>query len=190
MHSIEPYWNWRNYYTAETDPQSPFFGREYSEFEFTDQIYNHLIHPQWDNMGSATLFIKLLYADYDDSFCVIEMIGEWNDCLYNDIMIFKRNIIDHLIDEGINKFILVGENVLNFHLSDDSYYEEWFDDIEEGWIALVNFQEHVLRDFEQDNLDQYFVSGGKLNDLNWRTYEPFQMFRKVEDFVNRRISLI
>ena len=31
MHTIEPYWNWRNLYAAELDEQSPFYGREYSE---------------------------------------------------------------------------------------------------------------------------------------------------------------
>jgi hypothetical protein len=35
MHDIEPYYNWRYLYTAETDERSPFYGREYSEFEFS-----------------------------------------------------------------------------------------------------------------------------------------------------------
>jgi len=43
-------------------------------------------------------------------------------------MHLKRNVIDVLVGERINKFILIGENVLNFHGSDDSYYEEWFED--------------------------------------------------------------
>ena len=76
------------------------------------------------------------------------MIGEWNDCLYNDIMTFKRNIIEHLMNEGINKFILIGESVLNFHESDDCYYEEWFDEIDDGWIVAMNFQEHVISQFK------------------------------------------
>ena len=41
-------------------------------------------------------------------------------------MFLKRNIIDELVGEGIDKFIMIGENVLNYHASDDSYYEEWF----------------------------------------------------------------
>lgn len=188
MHDLEPYFNWRNHYTAEDDPQSPFYGRIYSEFEFTDKIYDHLIHPQWDNIGSSTLFLKLLYAEYNIGYCVIELIGEWNDTLYNDIMTLKRNIIDHLIDEGINKFILIGENVLNFHSSDDSYYEEWFEDIEDGWIAMLNFRDHVLDDFAQENIDQYFVYGGKLNHFSWRTHEPAQLFAKVEDQIAKRLD--
>jgi len=189
MHSLEPYFAWRNQYCSEDDSRSPFFGREYSEFEFSDKIYDHYIHPQWDNIDSTTLFIKLLYTDYDEGYCIIEMIGEWNDTLYNDIMTFKRNIVDHLIDEGINKFILIGENILNFHSSDDSYYEEWFEDIEDGWIALLNFRDHVLADFADENLDQFFISGGKLNELAWRTSQPYQLYHKVEKMVFKRLSI-
>ena len=94
MHSLEPYYAWRNQYCAEEDPRSPFFGREYSEFEFSDRIYDHYIHPQWDSIDSTTLFMKLLFTEYDEGYCIIELIGEWNDTLYNDIMTFKRNIID------------------------------------------------------------------------------------------------
>jgi hypothetical protein len=75
MHDIEPYYNWRRRYTAEEDVRSPFYGREYSEFEFTHAIYDHLIHPQWDEFGPPALFMKMLYADYDKGFVIIELIG-------------------------------------------------------------------------------------------------------------------
>lgn len=190
MHSIEPYYNWRGMYVASEDPQSPFFGRDYSEFEFTDHIYDHYIHPQWDNFGSTTLFIKVLYCDYDDQFAIIEFIGEWNDLLYNDIMTLKREIIEPMMNQGITKFILVGENVLNFHSSDDCYYEEWFEEVNDvdGWIALLNFRDHVLEDMEQANIDSYFVLGGKLNEVKWRTFHPLQLFQVVENFVVKRIG--
>ena len=188
MHALEPYYNWRNLYMAEEDPRSPFYGSEYSEFYFTDQVYNHVIHPQWDNIGSSTLFIKLLYAEYEAGFAIIELIGEWNDLLYNDIMTFKRDFIDLMIHEGINKFILIGENVLNFHPSDDSYYEEWFEDVEDGWIAMLNFREHVLDDLKEANVDGYFVLGGRLNQTDWRTAEPNTLFEHIENQVAKRIG--
>src|SRR5688500_14237729 len=106
MQDIEPYYNWRNFYVASEDERSPFFEREYSEFEYTHAIYNYVIHPQWDDIGSPTLFIKILYADYAESFAIIELIGEWNDCINNDIMILKRDIIENMMHEGISKFIL------------------------------------------------------------------------------------
>jgi hypothetical protein len=44
--------------------------------------------------------MKQLFADYDDGYVIIELIGEWNDLLHNDIMLFKRNIIEHLMAQG------------------------------------------------------------------------------------------
>ena len=188
MHDIEPYYNWKHLYTAEEDERSPFYQREYSEFEFTSRIYNYLIHPQWDDIGSPTLFIKILFVDYDDSYAIIELIGEWNDCINNDIMLLKRDIIEKIMAFGINKFILIGENVLNFHASDDCYYEEWFDEVEEGWIAFLNFREHVMKEFQHENIDSYIISGGMLNELSWRTLTPLQLFQVIEKQVIKRLQ--
>lgn len=190
MHDLEPYYNWRELYVASEDPRSPFYEREYSEFEYSDKIYNYYIHPQWDSFGSQTLFVKILYADYSEGFCVMELIGEWNDLLYNDIMLLKRDLVEYLQHEGIARFILIGENVLNFHHSDDCYYEEWFEEVNEqdGWIALLNFRDHVLDDFSSANIDSYFVLGGKLNELKWRTLNPDQLYELVSSHVTRRLQ--
>lgn len=189
MHSIEPHYSWKHHYSAEEDERSPFYEREYSEFEFTNSIYGFCIHPQWDEIGSQTLFIKLLCVDYDEQFAVIEMLGEWNDCLYNDILFLKRDIIDKLIDEGINSFILIGENILNFHYSDESYYEEWFEDINSrgGWIALIGFRDHVLAEFEKIDIFKYFMSSEELNSLNWRTHSPVQLYQVVDKFIMKQL---
>lgn len=187
MHTIEPFYAWRHEYIASEDEWSPFYGREYSEFEFNHCIYNYLIHPQWDDIGSPTLYIKILYVDYGLGFCVIEMLGEWNDAINNDIMFLKRNVIEYLTDRQITKFILVGENILNYHSSDDSYYQEWFEDIEDGWIAAVNFRDHVVREFEDANLDYYIAFGGILNTLSWRTFAPEQLFEKVSALLTKRL---
>lgn len=189
MHAIEPHYRWRDYYIASEDPKSPFFGREYSEFEFVHAIYDHVIHPQWDDFESPTLYVKILFVDYDQGFATIELIGEWNDLLHNDVMFLKRNIIDELVEEGIDKFIMIGENVLNYHSSDDSYYEEWFEDVEDGWIAFINFREHVMQDFQEANIDYYMIAGGELNNLNWRTYTPYAMYEKVDSLVTKRLGV-
>lgn len=190
MHDIEPYYNWRGYYVASEDPYSPFFEREYSEFEFSSKIYNYYIHPQWDSFGSQTLFMKVLYCHYEQGFAVIELIGEWNDLLYNDIMFLKREVIEPMMDQGVSKFILIGENVLNFHFSDNSYYDEWFEDVNDrdGWIALMNIRDHVQEDISSANIDTYFVLGGKLNEVKWRTMNPDQLFESVERHVMRRLT--
>lgn len=190
MHTLEPFYNWRNFYVASEDPHSPFFEREYNEFQYHEKVYDHYIHPQWDNIGSSTLFAKAIFVDYSDRVAVIELLGEWNDCLHNDVMIFKREIIEHMMLNGIVKFILIGENVLNFHSSDDCYYEEWFEEVddEDGWIALVNFLPHVLDDLKDANVDSYFVLGGKLDDLAWRAQSPMHLTSKISDMVMKRLG--
>ena len=190
MHDIEPFWNWRHKYSAVEDERSPFFGEEHSEIYFTHAVYDHLIHPQWDSFGSSTLYMKLLFADYDDGFAIIELIGEWNDLLHNDIMLLKRDIVEHLMGQGIRKFLLIGENVLNFHASDDEYYAEWFDEVSEadGWIAMLNFRPHVVEDIQRAGLDQFFLLGGTLNEMRWRTYGPEELFNLVDELVLRRLG--
>ena len=188
MHYIEPFYAWINLYSACEDERSPFHGKEYDELHFRNKIYNHLIHPQWDEFGSATLYIKILYADYSQKYCIIEMMGEWNDCLYNDIKYLKENVIDILLNNGIQYFILIGENVLNFHFSDDSYYQEWFDDIENGWIACINFRKHVIEEFERANIDYYLAFSEKLSAMFWRKLSPVQFFELVSDMMTKRLN--
>ena len=188
MHEIEPHYNWKNLYDAAEDERSPFHGREYSEFEFSHTIYNHFIHPQWDDIGSPTLFIKILYVNYDESCCVIELIGEWNDTLNNDVMHLKRNVIDELTLEGISKFILIGENVLIFHGSDDCYYQEWSEELEDGWIAMINFHSHVSEDMKSFGLHYYLIMQDNLNDLNWRTFNPNSLVTYIESLLSSQLT--
>ncbi len=190
MHNIEPYYNWKDIYSADEDELSPFYKRKYSEFEFTNTIYNYYIHPQWDDIGSSTLFIKILFVDYSSRSAVIELMGEWNDALHNDIMILKREVIDILIENKITRFILIGENVLNFHASDDCYYEEWYEDIsdEGGWIAAVNFREHVYAEMRTVHLEHYMYMGEKFSTLNWRTVKPQYLPDLIESILLKRLA--
>jgi len=188
MHDIEPYFNWRHLYTAEEDERSPFYGKEYSEFEFSNTVYNYYIHPQWDYFGSNTLYMKILYADYDQDFAIIELIGEWNDAVENDIMTLKRDVIDHLQQQGISKYILISENVMNFHSSDDCYYEEWYDDIadEGGWIVVLNMPEATQHDFLKAKLTRYVF----LMELpNWRTFQPQHLYTLVDNWVIKKLDM-
>ncbi|PSR56009.1 hypothetical protein AHMF7605_22165 [Adhaeribacter arboris] len=188
MHTIEPFYNWIEAYSASEDPRSPLFGAENNLMEFTNTIYGYYIHPQWDDIESETLFLKILFVDYDLRFCIIEFIGEWNDTLHNDIMQLKRNIIDPMVQEGIQKFILIGENVFNFHGSDDCYYEEWFEDVEDGWIVAINFQDFVLEEMKKYNLDYYINFGGNLEEIHWRTLEPRRLFQLVSTLIQKRLG--
>lgn len=188
MHDIEPYFNWRHLYSSEEDSLSPFFGRQYSEFQFTQTVYNYYIHPQWDDFGSQTMYLKILFVDYDMSFAIIEFIGEWNDAIENDVMILKREIIDPMIKLGINKYILIGENILNFHSSDECYYEEWYEDVVEegGWVAMLNMPEQSKYDFVNTRINRYVEL---IEFPEWRTYTPNNLFSKVDNYFMKKLGI-
>ncbi len=187
MQDIEPFFNWRHLYAAEEDTSSPFFKRTYSEFEYTNTVYNYYIHPQWDEFGSRTLYLKILMADYEQHYAIIELLGEWNDAIENDIMTLRRNITDLMYRKGIFKFILIAENVLNFHSSDDSYYEEWREQIadENGWIVVMNMPDQSKYDFKKARLTNY----AELPELpQWRTMKPENLFQLIDEELGRRLG--
>jgi hypothetical protein len=188
MHEIEPYYNWLKYYNPAKDPRSPFFGKEYNFEQYSDTIYGYYIDPAWDFIGSETLYIKVLFTDYDQGYTIMEFLGEWNDTLHNDIMHLKRNVVDMMTGEGIRKFILIGENILNFHGSDDCYYEEWFDDVEEGWIAAVSFPDFIQEELKKYHIDSYVNMGGTLQITQWRTLQPRMFFELVDKLIQRRLN--
>ena len=187
MHNIEPYYNWRHIYTSEEDKLSPFFGQVYSEFEYSQTVYNYYIHPQWDAFGSKTLYLKVLIADYEEKYAIIELLGEWNDAIENDIMTLKREVIDVFVLNGITKFIFIAENVLNFHSGDKDYYEEWYEEVNDnnGWIVCLNMPEQTQYDFKKAKLNRMI----ELIDLiDWRVYKPFHLFKKIDNELSLRLN--
>lgn len=186
MHTIEPYFNWRDQYLSEEDKFSPFYKQDYNDFEFTQSIYNYLIHPYWDDFGSRTLYLKILFADYDQHFVIIEMIGEWNDAIEDDIMTLKRDVVDLFILKGVTKYILILENVLNFHSGDKDYYEEWFEEVtdENGWIVFINMSNAAQQDFKKRKL-QYLIE--LMNIPAWRTYKPEFLYSMINDEIMKRL---
>lgn len=187
MHDIAPFHRWQEAYIADEDERSPFFHQEKDRMYYTHAVYNYYIHPDWDAFGSSTLYMKVLYADYDEGFVIMELIGEWNDCLHNDVMYLKRKVVDLMIPEGIHKFILICENVLNFHGSDDCYYEEWQEEAMEegGWICFVNTLQHVAEEMEDTRLQFFVYFGENFNDIEWRRQKPKWLMQTVEARVFR-----
>jgi hypothetical protein len=188
VHQLLPFENWLKYYDSSADDRSPFFEKEYNFDVYSETIYGYYIDPSWDFFGSETLYLKILYADYEEGFVVLEFLGEWNDTIENDIMTLKRNFIELLAHEGINKFILIGENILNFHRSDDSYYEEWFEDVEDGWIAAVCFPDFIQQELQKYRIDNYINMGGTLQIEIWRTLHPLQFYQLVSQLIQRRLN--
>jgi hypothetical protein len=190
MHEIKPFYLWQEDYNASFDKLSPFYRRRYHSFQYTQKIYNYFIHPQWDYFGSSTLYCKVLFADYQHHFAIIELMGEWNDLLYNDIMELKRSLIDSMISHGIFKYLLIGENILNFHASDDLYYQEWHEEVAEkdGWIAALNFREHVVDEMRSRCIHHYIEMGQHLEIIDWRKHKPHHIIRMVENAMLKSIG--
>jgi hypothetical protein len=167
--------------------RQPFPCRSYENSEINWAI-DHFIHPLRDFIGSDTLYVKVLYVDYDEGFAIIEMLGEWNDTLHNDVMHLKRNLIDGLVQEGVKRFLMIGENVLNFHGLEDDYYQEWFEDVEDGWIVTMGFREFIHREWNKYRLDYYLNWGGNLEVEIWRTLSPQKLVETIDREVRRRIG--
>ncbi len=187
MHHLIPYQGWRMYYDAYEDPHSPFFHKYPHQYH---TIYNYIIHPEWDDIGSDTLYVKLLYADYQRGRAVIELIGEWNDCITNDIHYLKREVIDPLLQHGVRRFVLIGENVLNYHYEEPYYFEKWHEELGDGWIIALNFQLHVLREFQEYGINRFFQFGGEFNNFPWRTLHPDDLFEQLEGMRHQQLHAI
>ena len=123
-------------------------------------------------------------CDYELGFAIMELIGEWNDAIENDIQTLKRNVIDQLQHEGIFKFILIAENVLNFHSGDREYYEEWYNECAErgGWLVCLNTPEQTLCEFRQARLSSYIHF---MINPNWRSLNPMLLFEKTDNDILR-----
>ena len=190
MQDIEPFFRWRDQYISSEDPHSPFYKAEYSEMYYTHAIYNYLIHPQWDDIDAETLFLKVIFVDYTDRYAIIEFIGEWNDAIQNDIMFVKRKVIEKLIDHGIIYFVLILDNVLNFHGSDDCYYEEWYEEVSEegGWITMLGVQEHIEDELVLTGLQHYIHFGEDLNEIEWRKMEPGGIIHIINKTLHNQIK--
>jgi hypothetical protein len=120
-------------------------------------------------MDSETLYLKVsLWIIWKDML-IIEFIGEWNDAIQNDIMYLKRRVIEKLQEHDINCYILLMDNVLNFHGSDDCYYEEWYEEISEagGWIVMLGVMDHIEDELKQTGLQHYIHFGDVFNDIVW-----------------------
>ncbi|MEM0996929.1 MAG: hypothetical protein AAGN35_07615 [Bacteroidota bacterium] len=180
MHNVEPHYGWLKYYDNETDLYSPFQTVEHSEFHYDRQVYQYLAHPQWDTIESESLLVKILYANYEHGYAILELFGVWNDLLENDYRLLTENCLSFLIDAGINRFVFIMENILNVYVDSEDYYDAFQDEMEEGWICMLRAREHVKREFTAFDLDQYFFWADDLDDLFWRKLKPWQLFDLVD----------
>ena len=154
-------------------------------------MYDYVINPEWDDIGCETLFMKVIFVDYDEGCAIIELIGEWNDALHNDIMEVKRRVIDPMLLEGIQRFVLIGDNLLNLHAGSEEYYAEWAEEVEEegGWVVGLNFRQHVVDELAQARISRYLWSEERFRLSTWRVKDPLSLCQAVEIMVQKRLGM-
>jgi hypothetical protein len=77
--------------------------------------------------------------------------------------------------------------VLNFHSSDDSYYEDWYDQVRDqgGWIVILDMPEQTQYDFKRAHLTKYI---GLLTYHAWRANQPQHLFSAIDNMILRRLK--
>jgi hypothetical protein len=114
------------------------------------------------------------------------MIGEWNDAIENDIMALKRDIIDVMMSNGINKFILIAEMCSIFTVATKTITRNGYEENEEsgGWVVVLNMSEAAQYDFQRRQLNRFIEL---INLPDWRIYKPYHLFKKIESTLNNRL---
>ena len=190
MHELRPHSAWSLQYKATDDPQSPFYNEQGApENGAYHRMYDFVIHPEWDNIGCETLYVKQLYAAYDEGYVILELIGEWNDALHNDIMELKRRVIDPMLLEGIDKYLLIADNLLNFHGGESDYYAEWAEEVESGWIVFLNARDQVVQDLDAARLRPYVWVGERYRLGAWRAQDPLALCQGIDVLLQKNLGM-
>ena len=186
LRDIEPFYGWLDLYSHDGDEKSPFHHIEHNLFYYDRSVNQIPVHPLWDDIGSESLLVKILYADYREGYAIIELFGEWNDLFENDYKLFGENCLTYLIDQGIDKFILICENVFHIYLQDDDYYQALQEEMDSGWICALRLREEVRQDMVDYGISSYFFWSPVLDEMAWRKMKPFQLF----GIINSRMQKI
>ena len=88
----------------------------------------------------------------------------------------------HRKAEFVWKMILMGNSPYKPGDNHPPSIEEWYEDIREegGWIAFINFRDHVLKEMKQVHLQNFVLCGEQFSDVNWRSVKPFHFHHLVE----------
>lgn len=188
LHHIEPFYGWLHLYNHEEDAQSPFHNIEHNLFYYDRSVNEIPAHPLWDYIGSESLLVKILYADYIQGFAIIELFGEWNDLFDNDYKLLAENCLTYLVDNGIKHIILICENVFHSYLDGNDYYHAMQEELEEGWICTLRLRDHIQEEMEKYSISEYFFWSPILDEIPWRKLKPFQLYRLVASRMEKVIG--
>ncbi|WNJ16321.1 hypothetical protein [Pontibacter sp. G13] len=188
LRHIEPFYGWLNIYSHERDPHSPFHEVEHNQFYYDRSINNIPAHPLWDQFGSESLLIKILYAEYEQGYAIIELFGEWNDLFENDFKLLCENCLTYLIDAGIQHFILICENVFHGYFESDDYYEALAEELDGGWVCALRLRDHVKEEMDNYGITPYIFWSEPLDELSWRKLKPQQLCSMVDQRINMLLN--
>ncbi len=181
LHHIEPFYGWLAWYSHDQDERSPFHEVEHNQFYYDRSINQIPAHPLWDDFGSESLLCKILFADYEKGFAIIELFGEWNDLFDNDFKLFAENCLTYLVDHGIDRFVLICENVFHIYLDQTDYYDAMLDELgESGWMCLLRTRQQVKEDLDEYGVSAFFYQSERLDQIPWRRLKPAQLFALIE----------
>jgi len=65
---------------------------------------------------------------------------------------------------------------------DDSYYEEWLDQLESWWIVGLNFADQNMDEIQNARIDEY------ISFENWRTFKPDKLYHHINDLMTYRLG--
>lgn len=191
LSDVEPHYGWLGYYDPELDTCSPF-AHDPDDSDARPQLYTFEANPRWDGIGSESLLVKILFVNYapapEGGFAIIELLGEWNDLYENDWRLLCDNCLDWLVAQGIDRFILICENVFHAYLEADDYYADFAERIPEGWVCLLRARPEVLAEFERYGISPYFYWNSQFDDLRWRKLKPWQLYALVAESITRLLG--
>jgi hypothetical protein len=95
---------------------------------------------------------------------------------------------DKAVISKAGKTQFITDQCTTSYAESEDYYEEWFDDIEDGWIVGLNFRDHVIREFNDFGIDQYILFSGRFDEINWRKYQPVALFELIQSFMQKRLN--
>ena len=102
----------------------------------------------------------------------------------------ERYYSDVFMLKGIHKFILITDNVLNSFSDDDSYYEEWYEDVSDhdGWLVFLQMRPHVLEEFKRIRLSYFAHYGEDFDNIPWRKLAPVHLLEAVERCIGKYLK--
>ena len=103
-------------------------------------------------------------------------------------MEMKRRLADPLNSQGIDKFLFLAYNLLNFHGGEEDYYAEWAEDCEAGWIVLLNARDHILQDLRTARLSPYLWAGERYRFSGWRIQDPLALCQAVDLLIQKQLG--